>query len=262
MTTNPNTWIYEKCLELSNELQKLSWLMAGCQIGIHESINPIMNYKKTIEKSKGKKRDLARALIQVLIRNGVDSRYIVMNEVANFLRSETSADFQFMYRIWTIMLWSILENYVRDFLVEWIKRNPQIMRAEALQKIQISLGEYELLQGDEKYEYIVEMVERQSKAGLGIGQFEVLLEQVELSGKVDNKIKRNLLELQQVRHVLAHRNGIVDRRLIKRCPWITSNIGETIHIDADRFGDYYNAVLTYAVGIGDRATRRTSKSSE
>jgi len=55
MTPNRYAWIYEKAMELSNELQKLSWLMAGCQMGLHESVNPILNYKKTIVESKGKK---------------------------------------------------------------------------------------------------------------------------------------------------------------------------------------------------------------
>jgi len=200
--------------------------------------------------------------IQLLKKNSVDGRKI--NEVAEFLRNEATTDFQFMHRNWTIMLWSILENYIRDFLVEWIKRHPKTIRTESVQKLQIGLGEYESLQGDEKYEYIVEMIELQSrsKTGIGVGRFERLLEQFDLSGKVNEELKRGILELQQVRHVLVHRNGIVDKRLIEKCPWTASNIGKTIQIDSEKYNAYLVSVLDYASMIGDRAIKKTSESGE
>jgi hypothetical protein len=254
MPENQNIWILEKCSELLGELRKLEWLMAGCQVGMHESVNPILNYKKTIEKSKCKKRDDAKTLVQLLVKNGVDGRKI--NEVANFLRDEIFTDFQFMHRIWTVMLWSILENYVGDFLVEWIKRNPEIMKTELFRKLRIRRGEYESLQGDEEYEYIVDRIELQSKRGQGIGRFEGLLEQFGLSGKVDEKLERGILELQQVRHVLVHRNGIVDKRLIEKCPWVASKTGEIIYIDSEKYNMYSDAVANYAIEIGDRALKK------
>jgi hypothetical protein len=245
------SWIYEKYSAFLSELQELNWLMTGCQIGLGETINPMLHSKKFLEMQRGQNINMPDTFVPLLKKMGFDSKE--SKEMANFLRKEFVAGFQFMYRIWTVMLWSILENYIRDFLVEWIKRNPDMMKTEVVQKLSIRFGEYEALLGDEKYEYIVDMVESQSKLGIGVARFEVILGQFGLSGKVNEKLKKNILELQQVRHVLVHRNGIVDKRLAERCPWIVPNPGKTIFIDSEIYQMYFEAVANYAVEVGDRA---------
>lgn len=248
-------WIGEKLIEMLEELEKLDWLMSGCQIGLIEISDPIRHFKKAFEEM-GQKIEEPDKFVPLLKTKGLDTK--TSKEVAKFLRAEVVTEFHFMYRIWTVMLWSILENFIRNFLVEWIKRNSDVMKSEAIQKIQIRLGEYESLLDDEKYEYIVEAIEFQSKSklGVGIGRFEPILEQLGLSGKVDDKTKKNILELQQVRHVLVHRNGIVDKRLAEMCPWVVPDPGETIFIDSEIYSMYFEAVVNYANKIADRAYKK------
>lgn len=245
------SWVYEKYSGLLSELQKLNWLMTGCQIGLGETINPMLLFKNNFEARTGIKIDESDTFIPLLKKKGFTGKD--SKEMAIFLRKEFGSGFQFMNRMWTVMLWSILENYVRDFLVEWIKINPDAMKAEAIQKMPIRLGEYEALQGNEKYEYIVDTIESQLKLGIGISRFEVVLAQFGLSGKVNENTKREILELQQVRHVLVHRNGIVDKRLLERCPWVAPEPGATIFIDFEIYQMYFGAVANYAMEIGDRA---------
>jgi hypothetical protein len=257
-------WIGEKLIEMLEELEKLDWLMSGLQIGLIEISDPIQHFKKTFEKM-GQKIDEPDKFVPLLKKKGFDTKN--SKEIAKFLRGEVVTKFPFMYRIWTVMLWSILENYVRNFLIEWIKQNPDAMRSESIQKIQIRLGEYEALLDDEKYEYVLEMIEFQSKSklGLGIGRFEPILEQFGLSGKVDDETKKSILELQQVRHVLVHRNGIVDKRLAETCPWVVPEPGKTIFIDSEIYDMYFNAVMNYANKIAERAYKKmydTQKKSE
>lgn len=253
-------WIGDKLIEMLEELEKLDWLMSGCQIGLIEISDPIQHFKKTFKKM-GQKIEDRDKFTPLLKKKGFDAK--TSKEVAKFLRSQVVTEFPFMYRIWTVMLWSILENYIRNFLVEWIKQNPDVMKLESIQKIQIKLGEYESLLDDEKYEYIVEMVELQSKSklGIGIGRFEPLLEQFNLSGKVDEKTRKSILELQQVRHVLVHRNGIVDKRLAETCPWVVPEPGKTIFIDSLIYAMYFDAVINYANEIADRAYNKMYKNN-
>lgn len=56
---------------------------------------------------------------------------------------------------------------------------------------------------------------------LGVARFETLLALVELSGAIDEEHRKGLFELQQVRNVIVHRAGIVDRRLREQCPGST-----------------------------------------
>jgi hypothetical protein len=245
------SWIYEKYSALLSELDKLNWLMTGCQIGLGETINPMLHFEKSFKQRTGIKIEDKDTFTPLLKKMGFDQA--TRRGMTTFLRSEFASGYQFMNRIWTVMLWSILENYIRDFLVEWTKRKPDVLKTDVIQKLPIRLGEYDALQGDEKYEYIVDMVEAQSKLGIGVARFEIVLGQFGLSGKVNEQIKKDILELQQVRHVLVHRNGIVDKRLYERCPWIVPKPGKTIFIDSEIYQMYFEAVAKYAMEIGDRA---------
>src|SRR5215216_1861472 len=48
-------------------------------------------------------------------------------------------------------------------------------------------------------------------------------------GEVTTPVRRVLLELSEIRHVLVHRRGKADAKLVKdRCPWLPFKIGEEV----------------------------------
>ncbi|MET4132001.1 hypothetical protein ABIE62_001124 [Porphyrobacter sp. MBR-155] len=75
----------------------------------------------------------------------------------------------------------------------------------------------------------------------GLGRFESLLNAVGITIEIDDNIRRDIFELQQIRNCLSHRFGVVDSRLAKACPWLKKRVGERLEISRDDFVRYVNA---------------------
>ena len=75
--------------------------------------------------------------------------------------------------------------------------------------------------------------------------FERILEQVGLSSEIDPKLKRNLIELEQVRNILLHKGAIVDSRFLEICPWIGATAGTRFVPDNQHVMKYLDAVIKY-----------------
>ena len=70
-----------------------------------------------------------------------------------------------------------------------------------------------------------------------------------LSGPVDDNVRRDLFELNQIRNAWVHRSGFADRRLVESCPWLNLKVGDAIRIDHKTTERYYNSVMAYALEL-------------
>ncbi|WP_132420315.1 hypothetical protein [Paenibacillus albiflavus] len=111
-----------------------------------------------------------------------------------------------------------------------------------------------LMPSSQQIEYLLELLKRKVNATLGDGieRFERLLNAVQYGGKVHTKIKDVMLELSQVRNILVHRNGEVDSRFKKKCPWVDVSVGEQISITDDKLDLYLNVCRWYVVEFAAR----------
>lgn len=97
----------------------------------------------------------------------------------------------------------------------------------------------------EQCEYIVRLLDQQC-ALEGISQFEHLLSPVGLAGSIDDGIRRDLYELEQLRHVLVHRRGLADRKLLDACPWLGRSLGDRVEVDHSTYRRLWQASHAYA----------------
>ena len=153
-----------------------------------------------------------------------------------------------------VALWGDLEDFILTLLAKWLENEPDAMKLEEVRKLKVELGLYEDLEISEKYSYLIELLEEKlkSKYKKGISRFEHLLAPFNLAGKVDERMRRNIFELQHVRNVLVHRRGITDRRLIEACPWLDLEIGQPLVIDHRTFMNYYSSVMDYSLTFNNR----------
>lgn len=174
-----------------------------------------------------------------------------------FIQDELNNGFPRLHSNAVISLWSFLENFVFSLLINFLRYEPAAMQTEAILNLKIELGKYQSLTEEERYLYIVELLEQQIKVknAKGITRFENLLASFGLTGPVDKRTGKRIFELQQVRNVLVHQNGIADRQLIELCPWLKLKIGEKVLIDHERFITYFGAFTDYYIQI----TRRLRK---
>ncbi len=122
---------------------------------------------------------------------------------------------------------------------------------EAIQKLKVSLGEYEAMDSDERCLYIIDRLqqEMESRNRRGIDRFELLFAAFGFETSLDERLKRDLLELYFVRNLLVHRRGIADRKFIQSCPWLRLSVGEQITITSAAYKKYTHAVLAYVIEL-------------
>jgi len=174
---------------------------------------------------------------------------------AELAQSEVEKGFPILHEQAAISLWGSLEALVKALVVAWLVNKPECFKAKELERVKIQLGEYMGLTQLEQCEYVVTLLDQQEGGGqrFGTTRFETLLSPIGVSGSVDADVTRAIFELQQVRHVLVHRRGLADRKLLEACPWLKVQLGDRVVIDHATYNRLSKAAHDYVLEIIQRA---------
>lgn len=155
--------------------------------------------------------------------------------------------FSLLYEQALISLWGTLEAFVEDLLACWLLREPTAREADPVRSVRVSITEFESMDQGQRCLYIVKALEQDTSAiyKKGIGRFETLLDVFGLGGPVSPIVRRDVVELQQVRNVLVHRRGIADRQLLEACPWMDLAIGDQVVVTSEDLLRYVRALSSY-----------------
>ncbi|MGE3487717.1 MAG: hypothetical protein AB7L09_23595 [Nitrospira sp.] len=173
-------------------------------------------------------------------------------------QSELESDFPLLHGLAVIAIWSALEHFTKALVSSWILHRKDALAAPALQRLKVKLGEYLHLTRAEQACYLVELLEQDLSSPLkvGAGRFETLLEPFSLSGQVPADCSKSIFELQQVRNIIAHRNGRADKRFRTACPWIKVKLDKPVHVSGKMLERYLDEAIRYALEVfyrvGDR----------
>jgi hypothetical protein len=164
---------------------------------------------------------------------------------------EISSDFAILRARSLVFVWNGLESLVKDILRDWIVNKSEILAREPWASQKVRIGEYEPLDVEQRAAYVVELIDQSIGGPMkqGISRFENLLAMVCLGGSVGDELRKSLFELQQIRNVLVHRSGIVDRKLCDSCPWLQLKIGDPLVIGRKQHYKYANAVGEYVLEL-------------
>jgi hypothetical protein len=126
---------------------------------------------------------------------------------AEFARQEIEKEFPLLNAHSLVTIWSAMEALFEDVLVAHIIHRPEILKEEVFQKIRIPLATYEQLNQEDKARLLVYELQRtlSSEQRLGLDCFEALLKVVGLAGRVEDEIRRDIYELQQL--IECHKQG-------------------------------------------------------
>ncbi len=92
---------------------------------------------------------------------------------------------------------------------------------------------------EERARYLLAGVEQQKAArSYGVDRFEHLLEAFDLSGPVEEEIKKHMYAFHHIRNVLVHRGGKADRRLVEKCPWLNLFVGDQVFVTRQSYNMY------------------------
>jgi len=177
--------------------------------------------------------------------------------VESFAKDEWDNDFPYLYGLATIRLWTIMESAIDELVIDLVRLRPQVRELPAIQKLKGPLISFISSSPEEQAEFLVNVLKEDVRASLqpGIGRFEAILNAVGLGGAVHDGVRRVLLELSEVRHVLVHRRGKADAKLVKqRCPWLPLEVGDTVKVRCPEFNSFCLACDWYVLELDQRIT--------
>lgn len=188
-------------------------------------------------------------------------RALRADEEAKLAERECDDDFPLLHGWAIIGLWALLEDLIKGFIAEWLKCNKSARSVEEVKRLKIRLGEYESVPKGERYLFVAELLEKEIGAGARAGttRFEALLRPFGLSGEVPEIIQRLIFEMGQVRNLIAHRGGRVDRAFKTACPWMPFKIGSQLTVSRHMWRAYYGAVHIYVTILICRAGSKSGK---
>lgn len=162
--------------------------------------------------------------------------------------------FSALHSLAAFRLWAILESAVEDFIRRLLE-DDSFRHRPALLSIEGSLIEFASASLEEQCEILLARLKQRLGANLkvGVGRFESLLDAVGRGGPVDDLVRRVLLELSELRNVVAHKNGRADRRFLERCPWYGAREGEDLVVTHLHFHRYITAAHWYVVELDRRS---------
>ncbi|MCX6844264.1 MAG: hypothetical protein NTX53_18540 [candidate division WOR-3 bacterium] len=88
-----------------------------------------------------------------------------------------------------------------------------------------------------------------------VGRFEDALVLAGLDGQLSEEIRRDLVELYQVRNLFAHNAGVVDAEFLRKCPWVQALEGTPLMLKQGDFSRYSGAVTSYSKTLFERIER-------
>jgi len=170
---------------------------------------------------------------------------------ADMAQKEVDNGFPLLHAQAVVSLWGSLESLMSTFLARWLANEPKAILMNQVQKLKVQLGDYESLDREERSYYILDLLERdlQSPLKQGVSRFELPLEIFGLGGQVDRNVNKKLFEMGQIRNVIVHRRGIVDRKLKSACPWLKTTIGKSIVINHHDYKQYSYAAISYVTEL-------------
>lgn len=201
-----------------------------------QGLNQITNRVEIVEyfKETGLEMDKERDWDADLLRARQDVKWV--NE-------ELQSGFPILHSHSIVALWSIVEVFCEDLAACWLLNKPDAWKIPEVNRLKITLADYEVLSPDDRARYAIIELSRSLSLQFktGVGKFSPILKLFGLEPRIGDNLRRALHELCQVRNVIVHCGGRVDRKLVQECPWLSSNIGDRIKISHEIYYWYYIA---------------------
>jgi hypothetical protein len=178
--------------------------------------------------------------------------------------AEQMPHFAFLHSLAAFRLWTILEVAVEDWLSELLQTHAELRVQPAFASLEGPLVDFVAMSVREQSRVLVECQKQRLSAPLkkGVGRFEALLNTVNLGGPVPDLQRRVLLEVAEVRNIVAHKNGRADSRFINQCPWFGANENSQLLVTHQHFQRYVTVAHWYLVELSRRYLTRYPEKQE
>jgi len=176
-------------------------------------------------------------------------RVVLPSQILARAERESVRDHSLLHGHSLVAAWSAMETMTLDLVATWLLHRPEARNASGVVDIKLPYSTFEGLEPHERAEVVARELDAQRGPRSGIKRFERLLRAVDLPDLEtpnDSVLASNIYEMQQVRHVFAHKRGIADRDFFRACPHLGYSPGSHIVIDRDTWARAIVTGLVYA----------------
>jgi len=176
-----------------------------------------------------------------------------MSKHEKFAKAQIKQGFPYIYEMAVVRLWSILEAMSDDIVLYLLVNFPEVY-GDILGKLKGPLLDFHQATKSERAAILLEILKDKVSSRLqqGVGRFESLFKTINFGGPVHDKIRRLLFELSEVRHIVIHRNGKADAKIVKRCPWLGLRVGQKLQTTSKHYHDYSVGAGCYVLELALR----------
>jgi hypothetical protein len=200
-----------------------------------------------------KRPELTERIIRLNIEGGqevtAEHKSILERERkdAQFAENEIKNDFPFMHDSALVAAWGSLEAAIEDVAVAILLNEPKAFDKDEFMKVRVPLSTFETLDREDRVRFLIGEVQRPQTAGgaPGVDSFEKLLQLFDLSGNVEEDVKKTLWEMNHMRNIIVHRDSHADSRFVRACPRLTAKVGDRLGVNYSQFARYSDAVVEY-----------------
>jgi hypothetical protein len=175
---------------------------------------------------------------------------------ARLAREEIERGFPLLRSHTPVSTWGFFEVAVEDTIVNILLNEPNALKSEAFVKIKVPLAQFHLSDEESRVRFLLTEATKVSGRKQGVDAFESALGLLDLSGPVDEGLKKAIWEMDHIRNVIVHRGSCADQRIIEACPWLKLEPGIRIALNGEAVKRYGFALVDYAVVVSQRLELR------
>ena len=175
-------------------------------------------------------------------------------KLGDFSQAEETQGHPFLFSLAVVRLYSLVEAAVDAVFFTTVRERQEILNSEPFSRLKGPLVPFALATDDERAEILRDRLFQDSASinKIGIGRFEYLLNIIGQRSQVPETVRKVILELSEIRHVVVHRNGIVDGKFMRRCPWLELTLGAPFNVGHTAYRVYSLAITWYLMELGLR----------
>jgi len=186
-------------------------------------------------------------VVNVVISPNTDPKKFVRETMARLKKSQARfADIELMLQIFFCRHYDNFEIFLEELIGDIARREPQLLDGIKLRKAD------EMLPADEKFEKRIEKVAR-----LPIGQLtETIADEMSFDLFASAEVLSRVTYISNVRNLLTHRYGVVDRHFLTRHPACGLEVGSKFVVTMEFTRDVLHDLTKAAADTQKRAEAR------
>lgn len=175
---------------------------------------------------------------------------------AELAENECKTGFPLLHAHALVAMWAALEVAIEDMLVSILLNEPEVLKKEAFAKVRVSLSEFESKNKEERMRFLIADLGRNLGRRNGVEAFEALLQHFDLSGHVEDDVRKMIWQTHHLRNVVVHRASRADRRLVEACPWLGLNVNDPVVISHKMLHECAPELCHYVLTVTHRLGKR------